>query len=81
MRLVFLVSTVNRQPGSTYGQTFRIPGLAKKVGFNSIGNHSIDSNIATRDFDKMNSNFKIPAAYGVLESSQVFPINKFFEFF
>ena len=43
--------------------------------------HSIDSNIAPLDFDKMNAKFKIPAAYGVLESSQVLPIEKKFEFF
>ena len=41
----------------------------------------IDSNIATRGFDKITSKLKILATYGVLETSPVLTIHKIFEFF
>ena len=39
VRLKFLVSTVNRQSGSTYGQTCRNPGLPQKVEINNYGSY------------------------------------------
>ena len=54
---------------------FRLPRTQNQNALQC--DHSKVSNIAQRDFDKINLKFKIPAAYGVLESSQVLPI-KFF---